>query len=262
MRVRACAMTVGLAFILAGSAGRASAAEDFAWKEKLAPGGALEIRNINGEIRIEDGKGPEVEVVARKRGDRSNPAEVKIEVVKHAKGVTICAVYPASGSTPNQCLPGGGHMNIPDGNDVTVAFTIKAPPGLPFIGHTVNGAIKSTATSGEADVKTVNGSIEIAASGSVRAETVNGSVRARMDRTDWKGEITIATVNGSVIVDLPASASVDVQAKTVSGSIDTDFGLPVEGKWGPKRLSGTIGSGGRVLTVKTVNGSIKLRRHS
>jgi hypothetical protein len=254
-------MAVGLAFILAGSATLASAAEDFAWKEKLAPGGALEIRNISGDIRIEDGKGPEVEVVARKHGDKSNPAEVKIEVVKHPQGVTICAVYP-SGSTPNQCLPGGGHMNIPDGNDVTVAFTIKAPPGLRFIGRTVNGGIKSTATNGEADVKTVNGSIEISASGSVRAETVNGSVRARMDRTDWKGEITIATVNGSVTIDLPASASVDVHAKTVNGNIDTDFGLPVEGKWGPRRLSGTIGSGGRVLTASTVNGSIKLRRHA
>jgi len=262
MRFRACLLTLGLASIVGGCTTRASTftAEEFGWKEKLAPGAALEIRNINGDIRVEDATGPEVEVAARKTGDRSNPAEVKIEVVKHPLGITICAIYPSQG-TPNQCLPGGGQMNMPNGNDVKVAFIIKAPSGVRFIGHTVNGGITSTATSGEADVKTVNGSIEVTALGSVRAQTVNGSVRARMGRTDWKGEIAIAAVNGSVTIDLPASASVEVHARTVSGSIDTDFGLPVQGEWGPKSLSGTIGSGGRVLTVNTVNGSIKLSRH-
>jgi hypothetical protein len=241
----------------------AGAADDWTWKDKLAPGATVEIRNVNGELRIEDSKDAEVQVLAHKSAHQSNPAEVRIEAVKHAGGITICPIYPvAAGEAPNQCIPGGGRMNVPHGNDVSVAFTIKMPAGLRLVGHTVNGGIKSNATNGEADVKTVNGSIEVAAVGTVKAQTVNGSVHARMDRTDWKGELHIATVNGSVTIDLPAAASAEVHASTVNGGIQTDFGLPVEGKWGPKRLTGTIGSGGRTLTVNTVNGSIKLLRHS
>ena len=240
----------------------AATSDDWSWKEKLSAGAAVEIRNINGGIEIEDSKDAEVQVLAHKTARKSDPAEVKIEVVKNASGVTICAVYPTPpGESPNQCAPGGGRMNIPKGNDVNVAFTVKMPPGLRLIGHTVNGAIKSTAMNGEADVKTVNGSIEVGAVGAVRATTVNGSVKAKMDRTDWKGEIHISTVNGSVTIDLPATASAEVKASTVNGGIETDWNLPVEGKWGPKQLAGRIGSGGRTLTVNTVNGSIKLRKN-
>ena len=49
---------------------------------------------------------------------------------------------------------------------------------------------------------------------------------------------------------------------TVNGNIDSDFGLEVTGKWGPKKVSGTIGGGGRLLNVKSVNGSIELRRRA
>jgi hypothetical protein len=244
-------------------AARAAAPDDWAWKEKLAAGATVEVRNVNGELRIEDSKDAEVQVLAHKSARQSNPAEVRIEVVKHAGGVTICPIYPvAPGEKPNECVPGGGRMNVPHGNDVNVAFTVKMPPGLRLVGHTVNGGIKSSATNGEADVKTVNGSIEVGAVGQVKAQTVNGSVHARMDRTDWKGELQIGTVNGSVTIDLPAAASAEVRASTVNGGIQNDFDLPVEGKWGPKRLSGKIGAGGRTLTVNTVNGSIKLLRHS
>jgi hypothetical protein len=44
--------------------------------------------------------------VATKHGRRSDPAEVEIEVVEHAGGVTICAVYPSPGSRPNECRQG------------------------------------------------------------------------------------------------------------------------------------------------------------
>jgi hypothetical protein len=36
----------------------------------------------------------------------------------------------------------------------------------------------------------------------------------------------------------------------------------VIGRLGPRRLNGTIGSGGRRLELSTVNGSIRLRRNT
>jgi DUF4097 and DUF4098 domain-containing protein YvlB len=145
---------------------------------------------------------------------------------------------------------------------VSAAFTVKLPAGLRFEGRTVNGGISASSLGGDADLSTVNGSIDGSSSGQVRAKTVNGSVTARMGRTDWTGELELETVNGSVVVELPASASTDVHGATVNGSIESDFGLEVRGKWGPKKVSGTIGAGGRVLQLKSVNGSIQVRRRA
>jgi hypothetical protein len=240
-----------------------SFAADWSWKEKVAAGGVVEIRNVNGAISAEAGSGPDVEVTVAKKARRGNPDDLKIEVVRHGKGVTICAVYPTpEGSSPNTCEPGGGRMNVPNGFEVTAAFTVKLPAGLRFEGRTVNGGITATALGGDVDLATVNGSIESSASGQVRAKTVNGSVTARMGRTSWTGELELQTVNGSVTVELPASASTEVKGATVNGSIESDFGLQVTGRWGPKKVSGTIGSGGRMLNLRSVNGSIQLRRRA
>jgi DUF4097 and DUF4098 domain-containing protein YvlB len=51
-----------------------------------------------------------------------------------------------------------------------------------------------------------------------------------------------------------------VHASTVNGGISTDFPLTVQGRFGPKRLNGRIGDGGRTLSLTTVNGEIELRR--
>jgi hypothetical protein len=51
-----------------------------------------------------------------------------------------------------------------------------------------------------------------------------------------------------------------VRASTVNGQIVTDFPLTVTGRLGPRRVNGTIGSGGRRLELATVNGTIRLKR--
>jgi hypothetical protein len=245
--------------------GAASAAEGgtWEWKQVVAPGSAVEIRNVNGGIEAGAASGNQVEVVAVKKVKEGNPADLKIEVVKHAGGVTICAVYPANDGEPaNECKPEGGRMKIRKGYEGNVAFTIKLPASVRLQGRTVNGGIKTASLGGPADLATVNGSILVDSAAEVRAKTVNGSVTAKMDRTDWKGELELTTVNGSVKVELPASANTEVKGGTVNGSIESDFGLPVEGKWGPKRVSGKIGSGGRLLNVNSVNGSLQLRKRS
>ena len=68
------------------------------------------------------------------------------------------------------------------------------------------------------------------------------------------------TTNGSVDVTLPASAEFQVDAATTNGGIQTDFPVTVQGRFGPKSLSGTVGAGGRELNVKTTNGGIELKK--
>ena len=63
-------------------------------------------------------------------------------------------------------------------------------------------------------------------------------------------------------VTLPGSVNADVEARTVNGEIETDFPLTVTGRFGPRRLNGKIGNGGRTLSLGTVNGAIRIRRAS
>jgi putative adhesin len=234
---------------------------DFTWHKTIATGKTIEIVGVNGSIDASGTSGREVEVTAVKKGRRSDPESVQIEVVEFADGVTICAVYPPGHrNEENECRPGGkGRMNVKD-NDVNVTWTIKVPQGVRFSGRTVNGQVVARGLTAETEVRTVNGSITVETTSWANATTVNGSISARMGRTDWNGEAELSTVNGGITVDLPPGASMEVDASTVNGSMSTDFPLTIRGKWGPRRMSGTIGQGGRTLSLSTVNGSMSLRR--
>jgi hypothetical protein len=237
------------------------AADDFNWRKALAAGKTIEIVGVNGSIDASGTAGSEVEVHAVKQGRKSDPAEVEIDVIEHADGVTICAVYPpARRGEANECRPDGkGHMNTRN-NDVQVTWTVKVPQGVRFVGRTVNGHVSARGLRAEAEAYTVNGSIDLETSAWASASTVNGSITARMGRTDWSGESEFSTVNGGITLDLPPGASMEVAATTVNGSLTTEFPLLVKGRWGPKRMSGTIGQGGRSLSLSTVNGSLQLRK--
>ncbi len=233
-----------------------AAAQDFAWRGQLSAGQTLEVRGINGGITA-DASGGQAEVTAIKKARTSDPASVEIRTVEHAGGVTICAVYPGrGGGRSNDCEGGGNTRN----NDVQVEFTVKVPAGVKLKVHTVNGGVRVGEVESDVDAASVNGSINVAASGVVKAETVNGSIEASMGRADWDGKLDFETVNGSITLDLPADLSADVDAETVNGRIEVDFPLTGNVHKTKRELRGTIGGGGRSLDLETVNGSITLRK--
>ena len=246
------------AMVAALAASTWAAQEDFHWAGKVAAGAAIEIKGVNGAI-VATGGGTEVEVTATKKGRKSDPALVKIDVVEHAGGVTICAVYPSTGA-PNECKPGeGGRMSVHD-NDVNVEFRVKVPAGVRFVGRTVNGGIEATGIAADAEAHTVNGGVTLDATGTARAETVNGGITARLGKADWNGTLKLKTVNGGIDVVVPGGLNADVKAATVNGDIETDFPLTVTGKISHRKIEGTVGSGGRLLEMETVNGGIELRK--
>ncbi len=253
-----------LTFALLLAAAAPLAAQDFHWTGHLAAGKRLEIKGVNGAIRAAATSGDQIDVSARKTGHRSDPDEVEIKVVPFEDGIAICAVYPTPRRArhENSCEPGDGWSSSTDNNDVEVDFTVKLPAGIDFVGRTVNGDLEADNLGADADVSTVNGSVDVTAAGHVEASTVNGSIRASMGRSDWQSIAKFSTVNGGITLTLPADLNADVRAETVNGELETDFPLTVTGKFGPRHLRGTIGSGGRSLELSTVNGNIRLRKAS
>jgi hypothetical protein len=230
----------------------------------VAAGKRVEIRNVNGDIVASAASGTGVEVTAVKRGRQSDPDEVTVQVIEHDGGVTVCAVYPTPrrARRENSCEPGGGGHSSTEDNDVTVRFTVRLPAGLHFDARTVNGEVDAQDLQGDVDASTVNGGVTISTSGMAEASTVNGSIRATLGRADFR-HAEFTTVNGGITVELPADLSTELRAETLNGDIESDFPLSVSGRFSARRLVGTIGTGstsGRTLHLKTVNGSLRLRK--
>jgi hypothetical protein len=236
---------------------------NFQWQGRVAVGSAIEIKGVNGNVRAESNSGDQVEVVATKKARRSNPESVRIQTLEHAGGVTICALYPsADSSRPNVCEPGTeGHMNV-NNNDVQVDFVVRVPRGVRFLGHTVNGNVEAESLGADVEAYTVNGSIHVSTAGHAQASTVNGEIVASMGRADWTQALEFETVNGGITLTLPAPTSTELEAETLNGDISTDFPLTVQGRFSKRHINGTIGSGGRELNLKTVNGDIQVKRAS
>jgi hypothetical protein len=247
------------ALTIAGWASPAAAQSDFQWHGQIAAGQNIEIKGINGDVRATLSPTNEVEVTATRTARRSNPADVRFEIVPHAGGVTICAVYPdVPGRDPNGCEPGAGNRSHTRDNDTVVHFVVRVPPGVGFIGHTVNGEVEGRSLQGNAEGHTVNGSVRLSTTGLALASTVNGSINASMGEADWSSGASFNTVNGGITLTLPAVLNAELRAETVNGGITTDFPMTVTGQFSRRHLRGTIGSGGRELVLSTVNGSIKL----
>lgn len=235
---------------------------DLQWRGRLAAGKRIEVKGVNGDVRAVASTGAEAEVTWAKHARRSDPEDVKIEVIEHEGGVTICAVYPTPrrAKQENRCEVGTSwHSNTED-NDVTVDFEVRIPAGVQFAGRTVNGEMSATGLKADVKASTVNGSVRVTTTGLAEASTVNGSVYVEMGRADWTDELDFSTVNGGITLILPASLNTEVRASTVNGDLVTDYPLTVSGRFGPRRMRGTIGSGGRTLSLSTVNGEIKLRK--
>jgi len=229
---------------------------EFHWTGKLAPDQVLVIKDINGNIDANGAsRSDQIEVSATKSG--SGAEDVKIHVVKLNDGMMICAVYPGFFNSEN--CDSSSHFGNSH-NNARVDFTIHMPRNVRFTGKNVNGEVNAESMGRYVEATSVNGSIHISTSSWASANTVNGSIDASLGRADWSGDLEFKSVNGSIKLQLPANANAEVDFKSVNGHLDSDFPLTVQGSIGRHSVHGTIGSGGRTLDIKTVNGSGELRK--
>ena len=239
-----------------------AAAQDFNWHGRIAAGKRLEVKGVNGDVRAVLTSGGETVVNARKHARRSDPDDVEIKVVESDDGITICAVYPTPprARKENTCEPGESWHSNTENNDVVVDFDVQVAPGVAFNGQTVNGEMSAEGLKADVKASTVNGSVRVTTTGLAEASTVNGSVYVEMGRADWSNELEFSTVNGGITLILPGKLDTEIRATTVNGDIEADWPLMVTGRFSQRRLRGTIGAGGRSLSLSTVNGEIRLKK--
>jgi hypothetical protein len=234
----------------------------FEWEGRVAEGRWVYVRNLNGAIKVDRASGNQVEITAEKSWRRGNPDDVRIEQRESNGSVIVCALWYDNSECDEDGYRSKNDRRRGDrNNDTSVEFTVRLPAGVKLVTSTVNGGLEIRGATSEVEATTVNGSIEAASTGGpVTASTVNGGINVRMAAIGDK-DLDFRTVNGSIEVTMPDRINADVDISTVNGRVTSDFAMTVSGRINPRRLRGTIGSGGRKLRFSTVNGSVEIRRN-
>lgn len=186
---------------------------------------SVKIKSVSGDVTlVEIGGAVEVNAVS---GD--------IEVSKADKGVDCTAV---SGDLKLKDITGNADLN------------------------TVSGDITLEGLKGSLDVETVSGDVEmIGVSGAnvVKGKVLSGFIVYQGD-INPDGKYSLKSHSGRIEMILPSGSTFDVEAKTFSGKIVSDFDITVSGKISKMQLQGTVGGGGASVTLKTFSGNIYLKK--
>lgn len=267
MSVRSTVMRRAMALLALSVAGAsfvgAQENSTFNWDGQLAEGRTVYLHNINGAVTFEAGTGNTVQVTAVKRWRRGDGSRVRIEARQVTSGdVVICALWNDNATCDEDGYHGNRGRDRDDNDDdgVSVDFTVRIPAHARVSASTVNGDLRVDGTNADIEAHTVNGDLEAySTAGLVEAGTVNGSITVRTAANGTE-DLQYSTVNGSVTVHIVSDANLDVNLSTVNGSISSDFPMTLDGRINPRRVRATIGNGGPELRVRTVNGSIRLRK--
>lgn len=236
----------------------------FRWDGRIPSGRWIYVKNVNGPIRVERAGGDRVEITADRFTRRGNPDVVRFVSKKAGDGESqvVCAVWG-----DRDCDEDGYTRGRDDWWDrhrddqVSVAFTVRVPSGVRVDVNSVNGGLEIRGAGSEVVARTTNGGIVAETDGGpVSARTTNGSIRARMGSVGSARDLEFASTNGSVVVEMPPSLGADVEMSTVNGRVSTEFPVTISGRIDPRRLRATIGDGSRRVRLRTVNGSVELRR--
>jgi hypothetical protein len=228
----------------------------------------LNVRTGSGDIQIRTGDANRVHIVGRisagRRRDGLDPAE---------------RVRQVEAAPPIQ--QSGNAIRIGDTQDderyrnVAISYELVVPPnsqitslsgsGDQTIGS-VDGAVRAQTGSGDIQIERTGGSLQAqTGSGDIRVNAVAGEIMAQTGSGDIdvrqtaKAGVTAKTGSGDVNLTLPPDAAFTLDARTGSGSIDTQQPLTIQGQYRRNRVQGVVRGGGNNVTITTGSGSIRIR---
>lgn len=208
----------------------------------------VEVRGSNGRIEIEAAPVDRVMMEARVRsrdGKSVNPHEV---LAVKLDGSTLTIRERGSRGTIFSFGRKGRSIDL----------KLLVPSRVEIDAETVNGRVVVDGMAARMKLGSVNGRIEFSTPGAeVEASTVNGSIRGEFHQRFIGAKLS--TVNGSIGVEVPSDASLDLDIHQVNGSFRTDLPVVVESTGG-RGSHGSLHGGEYPLEINTVNGSVRLRQ--
>jgi DUF4097 and DUF4098 domain-containing protein YvlB len=211
----------------------------------LPHGGTFTLENVNGSVQVDGWERDQVEVRAIKTAerDREDLDRVKIEVETHPGEVAVRTRYPQG-----------------TGVDVTVDYRVRVPSRVLLARiETVNGSVVIRGVDGSGRLRSVNGNVEVLDSaGRFSARTTNGNLRLELRRLADGAPMALETVNGSVVLALPSDAQAALDVRSMNGDFRSDLPVAAQGAFSTRAFRGRLGSGGSEISIRTVNGGIRV----
>lgn len=249
----------------------------------------LRLQTFDGSVEVRTWDRPEVLVYVDKRGEHAKVLQ-RIEVLAEQKGDVI--TVEARDSNKSRFV-GIGFSIAPSAKIVATVprrtnLIVRTPDGSIVVErvegrvelHSGDGSIRVAETAGELLAETGDGSIELDdVRGNVEARTNDGTIRlsgmpSRVRARSGDGSIVmrirtgttmsddwmVATDDGTIAVELPEGFAAQIEAESGDGRVRNDLPLVVAsgGSGRENRLVGTLGAGGRKLTVRSGDGTIRL----
>ena len=245
------ALTLNAALAHASDRDDAVANEEFHQTYPLSGNGRVELENINGAVHIATWDQNQVKVDAVKRAyNEQLLKDAEIRVNRTADSISIETHYL------QQDMWHDDHHN-----PASVEYTLTVPRNarLDEI-KLINGALDISGVGGEVRASCINGKLVARGLGAqAKLSTINGPLDANFDRLQ-ADPIELSSVNGRVELTLPSDAKASIEAATVHGGIDNDFGLHTNNhRFVGHDLRGEIGGGGVQIRLNNVNGTIHVR---
>jgi hypothetical protein len=233
---------------------------------------SLDVSTGSGTIAIHRGAGDRVQVHGRIRAGAnwfgsSRDAEEAVRQLEANPPI----------EQAGQTIRIGRIANRDWARDVAISYEIVAPAQSNVTSHTGSGGqtLESLAgrvvvgtgsgritlrdITGDLDANTGSGSIDATGfRGGLRLRTGSGGVRVQGEQS---GRWDLQTGSGPIDVDLPSNASFELSAHTGSGAVEVGYPLTMRGRGDRHRhdVSGTVGSGGQVLSAHTGSGHIRIQ---
>lgn len=253
----------------------------------------LNLISFDGNIEVRSWDKPEVLVQVEKRGQDKDVVS-KIEILSEQKDNKILVEARYSGKTG---FIGFGVYHSPSARLIAsvprnINLTIRTSDGAVVVERvngrteikTGDGAIRASEVSGELVAETADGSIQIDdVSGRIEARTGDGSIRlsgtpSALRARSGDGSIVlrirngatmtedwmVATSDGSVTIELPDGFNAEIEAEPSSdGRVRNDLSLAdaTGGTRESRTLKGRLGSGGKRITLRTGDGTIRLTNY-
>ena len=247
----ACAALLLNVAVARASDDEAVVTEEFHQTYPLNANGRVELQNINGAVHITAWDQNQVKVDAIKRAADQDELK-REEVLVHARPDSI------SIETKYNYRESGWHDPHHHSTEVEYTLTVPRTARLDEI-KLINGGLDVTGITGEVRASCINGKIEARGlAGELKLSTINGPLDAELERLATSVELS--SVNGPLHLTLPSDAKARIEATTVHGGIENNFGLHTNNhRWVGHDLHGELGGGGAHISLRNVNGPIEVR---
>jgi DUF4097 and DUF4098 domain-containing protein YvlB len=223
---------------------------------RLGQNGGLDLGNIFGDITVVRGSGTDatIEIVKTARGrDVADAKEllqiVQVDITERNGRAEVKTRYPSGDEARRN-----NRRNV----NVSVAYTVSAPPGTRLSINSISGDIKVTDIKGDLNASTISGDVRISGAGRVgTVKTISGTVEVTDAQID--GAMESSSVSGDVLLRRVTARSID--AGSVSGNIKLDDAqcerVSAHSTSGSVWFGGTLARSGR-YELKSFSGEVRV----